>query len=210
MKPAAAYSWYFSSRSRRKLSFVRRSSFLQGWSQSPHAGRGRVNVVAGQPAGILVGQRVGPGYLGRFGIGHGLHGLVRPHADADTVKFEQGLVAFEEATGIDVQYIGGKEFEGSIGVRVEAGDAPDIADFPQPGLLATFVRQGYVVDVSTFLDDAWLAEQYNQSWRDMATIEGPDGAMEAGVFHRFNGKSLVWYPKAAFDEAGYTLSLIHI
>ena len=126
-----------------------------------------------------------------------------PFADADTVKCEQGLVAFEEATGIDVQYIGGKEFEGSIGVRVEAGDAPDIADFPQPGLLATFVRQGYVVDVSTFLSDEWLAQQYNQSWRDMATIEGPDGPIEAGVFHRFNGKSLVWYPK---DD----LSLIHI
>ena len=93
-----------------------------------------------------------------------------PFADADTVKFEQGLVAFEEATGIDIQYIGGKEFEGSIGVRVEAGDAPDIADFPQPGLLATFVRQGYVVDVSTFMSDEWLAQQYNQSWRDMATI----------------------------------------
>ena len=126
-----------------------------------------------------------------------------PFADADTVKFEQSVVAFEEATGIDVQYIGGKEFEGSIGVRVEAGDAPDIADFPQPGLLATFVRQGYVTDVSTFLPDEWLSQQYNQSWRDMATIEGPDGPIEAGVFHRFNGKSLVWYPKAAFDAAGY-------
>jgi alpha-glucoside transport system substrate-binding protein len=91
-----------------------------------------------------------------------------PFADADTVKFEQSVVAFEEATGIDVQYIGGKEFEGSIGVRVEAGDAPDIADFPQPGLLATFVRQGYVVDVSTFLDEGWLNQQYNPSgwiWR---------------------------------------------
>ena len=130
-----------------------------------------------------------------------------PFADADTVKFEQSVVAFEEATGIDVQYIGGKEFEGSIGVRVEAGDAPDIADFPQPGLLATFVRQGYVTDVSTFLSDEWLSQQYNQSWRDMATLEGPDGPIEAGVFHRFNGKSLVWYPKDDFDAAGYTCLL---
>ncbi|MBP6789666.1 MAG: extracellular solute-binding protein, partial [Candidatus Promineofilum sp.] len=127
-----------------------------------------------------------------------------PFADADTVKFEQSVVAFEEATGIDVQYIGGKEFEGSIGVRVEAGDAPDIADFPQPGLLATFVRQGYVVDVSTFLDEGWLNQQYNPSWLQMATIDGADGPMMAGVFHRFNGKSLVWYPKDDFDAAGYT------
>ncbi len=124
-----------------------------------------------------------------------------PFADADTVKFEQSVVAFEDATGIDVQYIGGKEFEGSIGVRVEAGDAPDIADFPQPGLLATFVRQGYVVDPTTFISEEWLAEQYNQSWLDMATIND----QSAGVFHRFNGKSLVWYPKDDFDAAGYTV-----
>ena len=26
-----------------------------------------------------------------------------------------------------------------------------------------------------------------------------------GVWARFNGKSLVWYPKEAFDEAGYTV-----
>jgi len=126
-----------------------------------------------------------------------------PFADADTVKFEQSVAAFEEATGIDVQYIGGKEFEGSIGVRVDAGDAPDIADFPQPGLLSTFVRQGKVVDVSSFIPQEWLDQQYNQSWLDMGQIEGPDGVITAGVWHRFNGKSLVWYPKAAFDAAGY-------
>jgi alpha-glucoside transport system substrate-binding protein len=27
----------------------------------------------------------------------------------------------------------------------------------------------------------------------------------AGIWARFNGKSLVWYPKAAFDEAGYAV-----
>jgi hypothetical protein len=29
--------------------------------------------------------------------------------------------------------------------------------------------------------------------------------MIGGVFHRFNGKSLVWYPKDDFDAAGYTI-----
>lgn len=124
-----------------------------------------------------------------------------PFADEDAVKFNQSMVAFEEATGIKVNYMGGKEFEGSIGVRVEAGDAPDIADFPQPGLLSTFVRQGRVIDPTTFISEEWLHQQYNQSWLDMATV----GGQTAGVWHRFNGKSLVWYPKAAFDAAGYTI-----
>jgi alpha-glucoside transport system substrate-binding protein len=124
-----------------------------------------------------------------------------PFADEDQVKFEASVKTFEDATGIDVVYIGGKEFEGSIGVRVEAGDAPDIADFPQPGLLAGFVRSGDIVDVTTFISEDWLQQQYNQSWIDMTTIEG----QISGVFHRFNGKSLVWYPVDDFEAAGYTV-----
>jgi len=121
--------------------------------------------------------------------------------DPDGVKMDKSVAAFEEATGIDVNYIGNKEFEATISVRVDAGDAPDIADFPQPGKAAQFVEAGKVVDVTTFLSEEWLAQQYNQSWRDMATING----VEAGVFHRFNGKSLIWYPKQAWDAAGYAI-----
>jgi alpha-glucoside transport system substrate-binding protein len=124
-----------------------------------------------------------------------------PFAEPDDVKFAESMKAFEEATGIDVNYIGGKEFEGSISVRVDAGDAPDIADFPQPGLMASFVRQGKVVDVTSFIPMDWLQAQYNQSWIDMTNVDGTI----SGVFHRFNGKSLVWYPKDDFDAAGYTI-----
>ena len=131
--------------------------------------------------------------------------MTGPFTDEDAVKFDATVASFEEATGIDIQYEGSKEFETTISIRVDGGDAPDIADFPQPGLLANFVRDGKVVDVSTFLDEAKLKDNYNQSWLDMATMEGPDGEIMAGVWQRVNGKSLVWYPKKAFDEAGYTI-----
>jgi alpha-glucoside transport system substrate-binding protein len=121
--------------------------------------------------------------------------------DPDGVKFSEGMKAFEDATGIDVNYIGNKEFEATISVRVDAGDAPDIADFPQPGKVTQYVQKGVVVDVTSFMSEEWLSQQYNQSWRDMATV----GGMEAGVFHRFNGKSLVWYPKNAWDAAAYEI-----
>ncbi len=128
-----------------------------------------------------------------------------PFTDEDAVKFNNTIAAFEAATGIDVQYEGSKEFETTISVRVDAGDPPDIADFPQPGLLANLVSAGKVVDASTFIPAEWLQQNYNQSWLDMAMMEGPDGPIMAGVWQRFNGKSLVWYPKAAFDAAGYTV-----
>jgi alpha-glucoside transport system substrate-binding protein len=122
-----------------------------------------------------------------------------PFTNPDDVLFMESMKAFEEATGITVNYIGDKEFEGRISIAVDAGNPPDIADFPQPGLLASFVRQGHVVDPTSWMSEEFLAEQYNQSWLDMAMMEG----QSAGVWHRFNGKSLVWYPKAQFDAAGY-------
>ena len=128
-----------------------------------------------------------------------------PFADADEVKFNASVAAFEEATGIDIQYIGGKEFETSISVRVDAGNAPDIADFPQPGLLANFVASGDIADLSQFLSEDYMRGQYLQSWLDMSMMQGPDGPIMAGVWHRFNGKSLVWYPKDDWDAAGYEI-----
>jgi alpha-glucoside transport system substrate-binding protein len=127
-----------------------------------------------------------------------------PFADIDAVLFEESVAPFEEATGIDVNYIGDKEFEGRIAISVEGGNAPDIADFPQPGLLAGFARQGYVVDPTTWMTEDWLQQQYNQSWLDMATMQGPEGDdMMAGTWYRMNTKSQVFYPKAQFDAAGY-------
>jgi alpha-glucoside transport system substrate-binding protein len=129
-----------------------------------------------------------------------------PFVDPDDAKFRASMAAFEEATGITVNYIGDKEFEGRIAIAVDAGDPPDIADFPQPGAVANYARQGFVVDPTTWISEDWLTQQYNQSWLDMATMEGPDGSeMVTGVWHRFNGKSLVWYPKDDFDAAGYTI-----
>ncbi len=131
--------------------------------------------------------------------------MTGPFAGEDAVKFDAAVAEFEEVTGIDIQYEGSSEFEASISIRVDGGNPPDIADFPQPGLLANFVADGAVVDVSQFINSDWLQSNYNQSWLDMAAMEGPDGPITAGVWHRVNGKSLVWYPKAAFEAAGYEI-----
>lgn len=127
-----------------------------------------------------------------------------PFTGDDETKFLESMKAFEDATGIDVQYIGSKEFETSISVRVDAGDPPDIADFPQPGLMAGFMAQGAIVDPTSWMDEAYLKAQYNQSWLDMAMAPGADGNLQSGgIWHRFNTKSLVWYNKKAYDDAGY-------
>jgi alpha-glucoside transport system substrate-binding protein len=131
--------------------------------------------------------------------------MTGPFTDADAVKFDESVKAFEEATGIDIQYSGSKEFEASIRVAVEGGTVTDIVDFPQPGLLASFAADGKVIDVNTVINPDWLAENYIDSWLQMGTMQGPDGPIMAGVWARANGKSFVFYPKSDFDAAGYTV-----
>ena len=126
--------------------------------------------------------------------------MTGPFADADAVKFDEDKKAFEAATGITIEYVGSKEFEAQIGTQMAAGTAPDVIDWPQPGLASGFFKQGKVLPVTKFVPESWLKENYKQSWLDMANMTGSDGkdAM-SGLWWRFNGKSLVWYPKKAFD-----------
>jgi alpha-glucoside transport system substrate-binding protein len=105
---------------------------------------------------------------------------------ADAVKFENSIKEFEEITGIDIQYQGSKEFEANISIRIEGGDAPDIVDFPQPGLLGNLVKKGYGIDLNTVIDQDWLKQNYTQSWLDMGTMEGPNGTVMMG--HLGSGK----------------------
>jgi alpha-glucoside transport system substrate-binding protein len=126
-----------------------------------------------------------------------------PFVDQDAVKFNATMKDFTDKTGIIIDYAGSKQFEAVISAEVDGNNAPDIADFPQPGLLASFAKSGKVIDLTDKLDQAALKANYTQSWLDMATMPGAAGPIMAGVWERVNGKSFVWYPKKAFDAAGY-------
>ena len=121
--------------------------------------------------------------------------------DEDARRFENSVAAFEEMSGIDIQYEGSGDFESLIQVRVDGGNPPDIGGHPQPGLVAGLVSQGAVVDPSAFLGMDFLERQYSQGWIDDSTL----GGQVAGVWYRGNIKSLVWYPKDKFDAAGYEI-----
>ena len=124
--------------------------------------------------------------------------------DPDDQKMKCGWKAFEDATGITVNYIGNKEFEARISIAVDAGQAPDIADFPQPGLLRRFVEAGKIVDVNTLhpggLPDGDLQSELAGHGHDEGAER--DRSRPVSGTARFV-KSLVWYPKDDFDKAGY-------
>lgn len=121
--------------------------------------------------------------------------------DEDARRFQAAMEPFEEATGIEVVYEGRGDFEVLITVRAEGGSPPDIAAFPQPGLAADLVRGGYVYDMADWLGMNYLSEQYNETWLDLAELEGS----QAGVWYRASLKSLVWYSIPVFEKEGYEI-----
>lgn len=145
----------------------------------------------------------------QFAESHDLSGqtltIFGPWLSGDQALFESMLAYFEEATGADVQYTGSDGFETQIRIDTEAGSAPNIAVFPQPGLARDLASLGYLEPMPEGTGD-WVAENYaaGQSWVDLATFEGPEGGENLyGFFYKADVKSLVWYVPENFEDAGY-------
>ena len=136
-----------------------------------------------------------------------------PFVDQDADKFNATMADFEQKTGIKIEYNGSKEFEANIKAAIDGGTAPDIIDFPQPGLLASFAAQGKIVDLSQQFSTATLdaiKANYNPYWIDQSMMADQNGnKIMAGIWERVNGKGFVYYPKKAFDAAGYKVPTTH-
>ncbi len=114
-------------------------------------------------------------------------------------RLEEALVPFEEKTGIEVKYEGTDAFATLLPVRVEAGDAPDVAMFPQPGLMQDFAKSGKLIPVTDFMEPSALEAAYPEEWLQLATVDDKP----YGVWYRASVKSLVWFNPEAFAAKGY-------
>ena len=127
-----------------------------------------------------------------------------PFTDQDSVKFNATMQDFEQKTGITIQYNGDKNFEADIKAEIEGGSPPDVIDFPQPGLLASFAKEGKIVDLSKNLNVDPIKANYNPYWIQQSMFPDQNGnQIMAGIWERVNGKGFVYYPKKAWDAAGY-------
>ncbi len=130
-----------------------------------------------------------------------------PWLGPDQENVEAVLAAFAESSGLDVRYVGSDSFEQQIRVDAEAGSAPNIAVFPQPGLAADMAHDGFLAPLADGTAD-WVRDNYaaGQSWVDLGTYAGPDGQDALyGFFFKVDLKSLVWYVPENFDDAGYEI-----
>ena len=128
-----------------------------------------------------------------------------PWLGPDQQLVESVLAYFAEATGADVRYTGSDSFEQQIVVDLEAGSAPNVAVFPQPGLASDMAGRGFLTPLGDETA-AWVRDNYaaGQSWVDLGTYEGADGQKAFyGFPFKADVKSLVWYSPENFEDAGY-------
>lgn len=128
-----------------------------------------------------------------------------PWLGPDQENVEKVLAGFAAASGHEVNYVGSDSFEQQIMIDAEAGSAPNVAVFPQPGLAADMAKRGFLTPLADGTAD-WVKENYaaGQSWVDLGTYAGADGADSLyGFFYKVDVKSLVWYSPENFEDAGY-------
>ncbi len=119
--------------------------------------------------------------------------------------FRSAIAYFAAATGADVIYTGSDSFEQQIVIDAEAGSAPNIAVFPQPGLAADMASRGLLYPMPDGMGD-WIKSNYGagESWVDLGTYKSKEGEDQLyGFFYNVNVKSLVWYVPENFEDAGY-------
>lgn len=120
---------------------------------------------------------------------------------ADGDNFNLVLQTFAKESGITIEYSGVSGFEVDLNVRIQAGNPPDIGSIPQPGAVQNYIKTGAILPLP---DDvaAHTRAELTDDW--LAYSTGADGKLY-GVQERANIKGLVYYPKADFEAAGYTV-----
>lgn len=156
---------------------------LSGCLQNPDAGSGQGGFGAdAQPEegdGVVT-------ILGAFGGG-------------EEELFLESLADFEAESGIDIQYTSDQDFTTTVLLRVNSGDAPDIGLFPQPGGVMQLAAEGDVVPIDQYLDYDALNASLVPGFLDSARYQGRVYAAPM----RMAVKSIVWYPKKAYEEGGW-------
>jgi len=117
---------------------------------------------------------------------------------AEQAAFQAVLDGFTQATGATITYTsGGDNTSVLVNSRVAGGNPPDVALIAQPGEVASLAQKNQIFPLT---GDAASATQANfsQAWQQLGTLNGK----LYGVFFKVANKSVVWYDKADFSNAG--------
>jgi alpha-glucoside transport system substrate-binding protein len=118
-------------------------------------------------------------------------------SDAEADLLEQSWADWEKENDIDIEYEASKEFEAQISIRAQGGNAPDIAIFPQPGLMADLASRNYLKPAPQAVIDN-VDEGWSKDWKAYGTVD--DTLYGAPLMASVKG--FIWYSPAKFAEWG--------
>ncbi|MGZ8719304.1 MAG: ABC transporter substrate-binding protein [Aeromicrobium sp.] len=149
----------------------------------------------------LAGCTGGGGDGGDGGGGEGeTVSILGGFTDAQAEAFQADLDAWSEESGITVRYDGNTDFQTAVIARATAGNPPDIAIYPQPGVLKSQTQQLFPLE-DLGIDVAAITADEANGLGDIAVVDG----QTFGLPYSINVKSLVWYNPSAFEAAGLTV-----
>ena len=134
--------------------------------------------------------------------GGGDDGEVEILATTDPLVFDGLKAKIEEeadAAGINVNVQRVDNINQLILTRIQAGDPPDIAVIPQPGVIKQIVDRGEGVELTDDIVPADAIADMTSGTLEAGQIDGT----QYGLMISMNVKSLVFYNKQAWDKAGY-------
>jgi alpha-glucoside transport system substrate-binding protein len=120
--------------------------------------------------------------------------------DLEADRLVESWAAFEQCTGISIEYQGSSEFEAQIAVLAEGGNAPDIGIVPQPGLLKRLAAGGWLIPASQAVEDN-VDKWWSADWKVYGVAD--DTFYAAPLMASIKG--YIWYSPSEFEEKGYEI-----
>ncbi|MEU8803423.1 ABC transporter substrate-binding protein [Spirillospora sp. NPDC048819] len=113
-------------------------------------------------------------------------------------NFRKVLQAFEKKTGAKVNYAStGENTDAFLGPRISAGNPPDVAILPQPGLMRQYAEKGSLKPLAADVV-AEIDKNFAPYWKELGSADGK----AYGVMIKAAYKSILWYRPQAFSDAG--------
>lgn len=119
----------------------------------------------------------------------------------ELASFQAMVAPWEQQTGGTVNFTGTRDLNAILTTRIQAGNPPDVAILPNPGLMQQFAKAGNLKALSSFLDMTAINQQYAKGWVDLGTVNGNLYA----IFVKAADKGTVWYNPKTFAANSWTI-----
>ena len=160
--------------------------------------RGRTSLVAAAAALAAVTALAGCG--GGSGGGDDKSVTIWSSMDPPVQEgLEKVLKEKVKGDGITIKWQKVENINQLIMQKIQANDTPDIAFIPQPGVVGDIVKRNKAIELDDVVDTGALESSMIPGTLDAGTVDGK----LYGMLVSASNKSLVFYPKKAFEKAGY-------